>query len=242
MQSVFRFKQFELKHGGSGMKLTTDSLLLGAWVEPGPDVHTIVDAGSGCGILALMCAQRFPDADITAVDNNRKAYDEALENFKASPWSNRLHPVLDDINKWADTIRQPVDLILCNPPYFTETLRSPDPARADARHAATLSAESIIKTASRILSKSGTLAIVIPDSHYRRLSLPASIAGLSVSRIARVAARQGKDPSLTLLQFSRSSTLQVAGSQTIDIRDYNGNFTDIYRQLTHPFLLYDKKA
>lgn len=242
MQSVFRFKQFDLRHGGSGMKLTTDSLLLGAWVETASSPLSVVDAGSGCGILALMCAQRFPGADIVAVDNNPGAYVESSENFTASPWSDRLHPVQADINEWAAARAETVDLIICNPPYFTETLRSPSASRADARHAGALSAESIIAIAGRILSPDGTLAIVLPWSHMPRLTLPASLASLHMTRIATVAARHGKQPSLALVQFSRTMPLSVPATETIDIRDSDGNFSPLYRHLTFPFLLYDKKA
>ncbi|MDE6543334.1 MAG: methyltransferase [Muribaculaceae bacterium] len=241
MQSVFRFKQFELKHGGSGMKLTTDSLLLGAWVRPDAPVQTIIDAGCGCGILALMCAQRFPDAGITAIDNNPGACDEADDNFRSSPWHSRLHTVCADINDWITSLESPVDMIICNPPYFTETLRSPDASRADARHAGSLSAAAIISIAGRILTPDGTLALVIPFDHLRQLSLPASLASLSFSRIAHIAAREGKTPSLALVQLSRRESHTPPEPELIDIRDASGYFTPAYQRLTHPFLLYDKK-
>lgn len=242
MQSVFRFKQFELKHGGSGMKLTTDSLLLGAWVEPAIPPRTIVDAGSGCGILALMCAQRFTQARITAIDISPDAFAESCDNFTASPWSDRLSAVNSDIEAWADKHDDTVDLIICNPPYFTETLRSPDAARADARHAGTLSAENIIALAARLLSPDGTLALVIPYSHIPRLSLPASLASLYITRIAEVSARCGKDPSLALIQLSHKVPDNAPVTELIYIRDSAGDFNTTYRRLTLPFLLYDKKA
>lgn len=241
MQSVFRFKQFELKHGGSGMKLTTDSLLLGAWVQPDAPVRTVLDAGCGCGILALMCAQRFPDAGITAVDNNPDAYNEADDNFRSSPWHSRLTAVCADINDWVTSHHPTVDMIICNPPYFTETLRSPDASRADARHVGSLSADAIISIAGRILSPHGTLALVIPFDHLGQLSLPATLASLTFSRIAHVSAREGKSPSLALVQLSRRHTPTPPGPEVIDIRDTSGYFTPAYNQLTHPFLLYDKK-
>lgn len=242
MQSVFRFKQFDLKHGGSGMKLTTDSLLLGAWTEPYADVHTVIDAGSGCGVLALMCAQKFPEADIIGIDNSPDAYAESLENFSASPWSDRLHAVLADINLEISETNYSADLIICNPPYFTETLRSPDSSRAKARHAGALSAESIIKIAGRILTPNGTLAIVIPYSHIQRLVLPASIAGLHIYREAHIVARQNSKPSLALLQYSKNTPSVNPSLSTIEIYDIQGHYSSTYRQLTIPFLLHDKKA
>ncbi len=241
MQSVFRFKQFELKHGASGMKLTTDSLLLGAWVQPSLPVRAILDAGCGCGILALMCAQRFPEADITAIDNNPDACAEADDNFKCSPWHSRLHTVCADINRWVTSLKSSVDMIICNPPYFTETLRSPHASRADARHEGSLSAAAIISIAGRILSPDGTLALVIPFDHLSQLSLPATLASLSFSRIAHISAREGKSPSLVLVQLSRKESHASPEPQVIDIRDASGYFTPAYHELTHPFVLYAEK-
>lgn len=224
------------------MKLTTDSLLLGAWVQPAIEPRTILDAGCGCGILALMCAQRFPTASITAVDNNPDACSEAAENFSRSPWADALSVVCADINDYVASLPSTVDLIICNPPYFTETLRSPDPSRADARHAGSLSAEIIIQLAGRILSPQGTLALVVPHSHLTALELPASLASLSITTVAHVAARQDKTPSLALVALSRSeASCSLTHTQDIAIRDLSGSFTPLYRQLTLPFLLYDKK-
>ena len=239
MQSVFRFKQFELKHGASGMKLTTDSLLLGAWVEHRSTPRTILDAGCGCGILALMCAQRFPDADITAIDNNPDACVESDDNFRSSPWRSRLHVACADINDWVASHHPTVDMIICNPPYFSETLRSPDASRADARHIGSLSAATIISIAGRILSPDGTLAIVIPFDHLDQLPLPATLASLFISRVAHISAREEKAPSLALVQLSRKTVAPIR--ELIHIRDASGYFTTAYNQLTNPFLLYDKK-
>ena len=173
-----------------------------------------------------MCAQRFPDADITAIDNNPDACVESDDNFRSSPWRSRLHVACADINDWVASHPSMVDMIICNPPYFSETLRSPDASRADARHIGSLSAATIISIAGRILSPDGTLAIVIPFDHLDQLPLPATLASLFISRVAHISAREGKAPSLALVQLSRKTVAPIP--ELIHIRDASGYFAKLH--------------
>lgn len=195
--AVFRFKQFQVDDHGCGMKVCTDSVLLGAWAGVG-NTRRILDLGCGCGLLALMMAQRAPQARIFAIDINQRAIDAATANFAASPWAARIEATLCDAAE--HTPDQPYDLIVCNPPYFSSTLVSPDADRAQARHAAGLSAESALEMSARWLSPDGSIALVTPPCD---LVFPAEMLRLRLWRKCAVSTVEGKGPTRLLWQFGR---------------------------------------
>ena len=138
MNPGFRFKQFFVRHDRCAMKVGTDGVLLGAWAPTNPltpnPLTRILDIGTGSGLIALMLAQRCPDAQIAAIDIDPDAVAQARENFAASPWSDRLHVAQSSLQEWQMGNGKCgndkwYDLIVSNPPYFTASLKNPDAAR-----------------------------------------------------------------------------------------------------------------
>ncbi|MDY0174126.1 MAG: methyltransferase, partial [Bacteroidales bacterium] len=160
----FRFSHFSIQHHRSAMPVTTDSVLLGAWTltgsNPPPDMllETVLDIGTGCGVLALMMAQRFPHARIDAIEIDGPSAEEARENVQASPWQDRISVIHADFKTFA--FSRTYSLIVCNPPYFQQALESPHERRNRARHSNTsgLTYQQLVNGVSRILRDDGTLA------------------------------------------------------------------------------------
>ena len=132
---MFRFKQFAVRQDRCPMKVGTDGVLLGAWAEVRPGDRRMLDVGTGTGLIALMLAQRSA-ARITAVDVDAECATQAAENFAASPWADRLDAVAVAVQRYDPVER--FDLIVSNPPYYVDSLLSPDEGRNTARHAAGL--------------------------------------------------------------------------------------------------------
>lgn len=215
------------------MKVGTDGVLLGAWA--GVDgVSTAVDAGCGTGLIALMLAQRGVGR-IAAVDIDRVAVDEAAANVAASPWPDAVELHCADFIDWAAQRPGTVDLVVCNPPFFTETLQSADSRRAAARHEGSLGVSSLLKASATILNERGRVALVAPASREGEIALLAAQSGLSVNRLARVASKPGKPPKRVLAELSRS--IGPTEVTTIFITDETGGVGEEYRRLTTDFYL-----
>ena len=160
---MFRCKQFTIDDNGATMKIGNDAIMLGAIAQPSLLPQHILDIGTGCGILALMMAQRFPKANITAIDIDRQTTQVAAANFENSPWSNRLYALNVPLQDFATESDRQYDLIISNPPYFTNSLRNNDPRKALARHDDNLTLQQLFKASSHLLAPDGTLAIIIPS-------------------------------------------------------------------------------
>ena len=175
----FQFKQFTVRHERCAMKVGTDGVLLGAWA-PVEGVGRILDVGTGTGLVALQLAQRTASARITAIEIDPDAAAQAGENVAASPWSDRIEVVCGDFATFRqiatfDTFATPslvakptvaeeegYDLIVSNPPYFTEALQCPDPRRCTARHTATLDYALLFRRGAALLAPGGELALIFP--------------------------------------------------------------------------------
>ena len=142
----FRFKQFTVWHDRCAMKVGTDGVLLGAWAGPGRpgeisggSPQTVLDIGTGSGLVALMLAQRYPEAQVTGIDSDAEAAAQARENFTSSPWPQRLRAAHISLQEFcrgtaATAAARRFDLIVSNPPFYDTTLTNPDPLRTAARH------------------------------------------------------------------------------------------------------------
>lgn len=229
----FRFKQFGLTQDRTAMKVGTDGVLLGAWTRVG-DCRRIWDVGCGTGLLALMMAQRF-QSHILAIEIDEGAVMDARDNIVSSPWADRITLVTGDAN---DIVPQPglePDFIICNPPFFANSLKAPDATRSTARHESTLGCTSILTMAARVLSVNGRLAMITPADRYDDVMFEASVRRLHPLRITEVCSREGKAPNRLLWEFGR-----VAAPVTrdrISIRNASNDYTEEYKTLTSDFYL-----
>ena len=231
-EKVFRFKQFAVVNDRTAMKVGTDGVLLGAWC-PVEGARHVLDVGTGCGVIALMIAQRNASAVLDAIDIDHDAIEEPTLNFKASPWGERLTAIEGDFNELQTAERY--DLIVSNPPYFTNGVLPTGDARTQARHTGTLSYRQLIEGASRLLSDDGTLALITPTDAEQDIIEAATFASLPVRRLTRVIPVEDAAPKRTMWLLSRRDMAYCEDTLTIAHRD--GTFTSDYIALTGAFYL-----
>lgn len=231
-EKIFRFKQFAVLNDRTAMKVGTDGVLLGAWC-PVEGAKRVLDVGTGCGVIALMVAQRNSEAVIEGIDIDHDAVEEAALNFERSPWSGRLTAHEKDFNDLE--AGGPYDLIISNPPYFTDSLLPPDSGRTLARHTASLSYRQLIEGASRLLASNGQLALISPTDAEGIIVEASAFAALPVRRLTRVIPVEDATPKRTLWLLSRQDIPYREDTLTIAHRD--GTFTPEYIDLTGAFYL-----
>ena len=250
MNLGFQFKQFFVRHDRCAMKVGTDGVLLGCWsgydaaAAGSPTIPhryhyaRCLDIGTGSGLIALMLAQRFPDALIDAIDIDKAAVEQAAENFAASPWSDRLHAYCAKLQEWSIVNSQLYSLIVSNPPYFQNSLKNPDKGRQTARHTDTLSFSELIHHSTRLLSENGILALILPAEAESEVCELAQAEGLSLTRITRVYSKESKPARRILLAFGKSKSRNTAPVEdTLVLEDEKGGRSAAYRELTKDFYL-----
>lgn len=167
---MFRFKRFTVRQDLCAMKVGMDGVMLGSWAQGG---KRILDIGTGTGLIALMMAQRYPEADVVAIDIDEGAVEQAKVNVANSSFSARI-----TIRKEAVQQHEGVyDAIVCNPPYFSDSLKAPDQQRNIARHTDTLSYAELMQSAYRLLADEGELSVVIPFDYKQRMEDEATFVG-----------------------------------------------------------------
>ena len=231
-ETVFKMKQFEIINRESAMKPGTDGVLLGAWASA-ENPHRIIDIGTGTGLIAMMLAQRYENAIITAVEIDKAAADEAEMNFANTPWNDRLITVRGDFAMFMSFSK--FDLIVSNPPFFTNGMQSPDKERAMARHESSLPFKVIFQQSATLLSDNGRLAMITPAECEAELIYEAALQRLYPKRICHVTSVEGKKPIRIMIEFGRRDG--EITREELCIRDRSNNFTDNYRELTKDFYL-----
>ncbi len=223
----FKFKQFTIFQSHCAMKVGTDGTLLGAWAHGGAK---ILDIGTGTGLIALMMAQRFPQAEITGIDIDEHACLQAIENVSASPFQAIIRQCdLKDMNGL-------FDCIVSNPPYFEKALTCPDDKRTLARHTTSLSYHKLMNNAWRLLSDEGELSVVIPADCKERLESEALLAGFFKTRECAVKTTPKKLPRRFLLAFRKHSTENMEKTEGIIETEPNVR-SQWYQELTKDFYL-----
>lgn len=233
-KSVFRFKFFECSHARASMKIGVDAVLIGAWADT-DGARRILDVGTGCGVIALMCAQRNAVAHVTAIDIDADSVDEACINFMASPWSSRLEARLMDFNCISE---EKFDLIVSNPPYFDSGVDSPDSPRLVARHQNVLSPAVLLENGSRLISPGGRIAIVVPSSRFEELCGVAASVGLKLRRSQFVRGHEAAPVKRALMEFSESGvSAGLAFMPVLTLETMPGLPSDAHRTLCKDFYL-----
>lgn len=232
-QYVFNFQQFAITHCDSAMKVGTDGVLLGAWT-PIKKSKKILDVGCGSGLIALMLAQRC-DSDIIGIEINELAAQEAILNSKNSPWSDKISIINGDITlaEFQDTLPQP-DLIVSNPPFFTEDLKSPEIARSVARHESALGVRTLIEIAAKILSTDGRLCFISPTDRADEIEFTATISKMNISKRMDIRTTTTKNPVRTLWELSKKSTDDFT-YEIQSLRDDSGKYSEWYCSLTKDY-------
>lgn len=230
--AYFQFKHFRVIQDKCAMKVGTDGVLLGAWT-PVEGVHSILDVGSGTGLLGLMLAQRAPKAAITAVEIDQDACLQSLENIRQSPWANRMEVVHDDFRLFSRVDKRRYDLIVSNPPYFMGTQRSSLEARYVARHTTLLSYMELIEGVLQLLNPEGRFALILPAENYQLFSNQALTAGLFEIRRMEVSPTPQKPVSRILSVWSRQGTncreVEKMVLEVMGRHDYSAEYLSLTR-------------
>jgi len=238
MNKPFYFKEFTIDQDKTAMKVGTDAVLLGAWcsLETCPD--TILDVGSGTGLVSLMLAQRSDAETIDAVEIDPNAYEQSVSNFEKSDWSDRLfcyHCSYQDFSEEMKEEDEEYDLIISNPPFYNDNFETNDTSRNTARFTSALSFKELLESTSKILSDSGVFTIIIP---FKEEVTFISLAGkykLFLNRVCRVRGTDNSETKRSMLEFSFH--LKELEETTIVIEKGRHEYTKEYVSLTKDFYL-----
>ncbi len=232
MNTVFRFKEFEVLQHPDVFKICTDAVLLGALAPINNDVNRILEIGTGTGIISLMLAQRFPHAHITAIDHDPSSIELATTNFCKSPFSKRIKALQTPFQYLQSN--KAFDLIVSNPPFFEAGTQG---KFSHARHTELLPYEDLVFGASQHLNDSGSFSIIIPHDSRNRFAAIADDAGLYKTREVIIQNTPKAKPKRIVLDFSKVKS--SASHLSLAIKDEDSTFSSAYKQLTkdfHPFL------
>lgn len=232
--NFFRFKQFTVFQDCCAMKVGTDGVLLGAWTN----VNTckrVLDVGVGTGLIALMLAQRNPKALIEAIDINDECVLQAQQNVARSPFAHQIDVKHQSFQEFAVATKMRYDLIVSNPPYFQNALKSPNHARSHARHNDSLSFIEIISKGALLLEEGGRIALILPHEFKQRIINHATTVGLFANRIANVYPLPHKPAKRLLIEFGHNEEECVEHNLTIEVSRHQ--YTKEYDALTKDFYL-----
>ena len=234
--SYFKFKRFTVYQDSCAMKVGTDGTLLGAWAEVPvvPNHPRILDIGTGTGLIALMMAQRFPEAQVLGIDIDADSVIQAQENVNSSPFASRIKIKQSDIRTFQG--EESFDVIVTNPPYFVDSLTCPDNQRTTARHTVDLSYAELVKAAFRLLSDNGLFSLIIPIECRSQLEAEAHLTGFFPSRMCLIKTTPKKTPKRCLIEFTKHPVNEFVESEGV-IESKPGIRSSWYQQLTQEFYI-----
>ena len=235
MAKPFQFKQFSVAQDRCEMKVGTDAVLLGAWSALDHMPNTILDIGSGTGILALIMAQRSTAELIDALEIDSDAYEQCVHNFETSDWGDRLFCYHASLDEFVGEIEDTYDLIISNPPFYTDHFKSRNEARNKARFEDALPFEELLTSVSKLLSVTGQLNVIIPFSEEINFISLAENVDLYPIKILRVRGQEESPVKRSLISFTFQENKIEVSELTIEITRHH--YTHDYINLTKDFYL-----
>ena len=229
----FRFKQFTIQQDRCALKVGTDGVLFGAWVNYS-GARRILDIGTGTGVLALIAAQRTTSASIDGVEIGDASAEQAAENAAASPWSDRVRIHRMDVRRM--NASEPFDLIICNPPYYAGYSAAADERVGVAKHSDELLFPELIAAVERLLAPDGSFAAIIPLNREQELATLAAATGLKPARRCVVRYVAHRPAKRVLLQFDRSGVPVCEDELTVE-NTGPFDYTPQYRALIGDLML-----
>ena len=232
--NYFQFKQFKIIQEKSAMKVGTDGALLGAWADV-EGAEKILDIGTGTGLIALMLAQRTP-AQIWGVEIEKNAAEEAVFNVQNSPWNDRVFIENRSFQDFVEENKISCDLIVSNPPFFTNSFKNEEENKAIARHNHLLPFSELIIGAKHLLNVGGSLALVLPNIPALEFIGMAKQNGFYLRRLTKVHPKSIKKANRFLMEFSLKPEV-LKEDKLIIYRDSSSDYTEMYKELTRDFYL-----
>ena len=234
--STFNFKQFTVQQDKCAMKIGTDGVLLGAWCPIDNNPFSVLDIGAGTGILSLMLAQRSNAEQIDSLEIDEEAYEQCMENFENSPWSDRLFCFHAGLDEFVDEPEDEYDIIISNPPFYSEDYKTDSSQRDLARFQDALPFEDLIEAADLLLSENGIFAVIIPYKEEERFIDLCAEVELFPVKVTRVKGSHTTPIVRSLLAFKRYE-LSVLTADELVIEISRHEYTDDYINLTKDFYL-----
>ncbi len=234
--SIFQFKKFSIDQDRCAMKVGTDSVLLGAWTLLENNPFSILDIGTGTGIIALMLAQRSHAEQIDALEIDEDAYEQATDNFENSPWNDRLFCFHAGLDEFVEEPEDEYDLIVSNPPFYSEDYKSSNDQRDLARFQDAMPFEDLIEAAALLLSENGIFSVIIPFKEEEKFLALANEHELYPLKITHVKGTPTSEIKRSLLAFSRTETNNFPIDELI-IETARHIYTPEYIALTKDFYL-----
>lgn len=229
----FHFKQFVIQQDKCTMKVGTDAVLLGSWIEA-RNTKTILDVGTGTGIIAIMLAQKS-NALVDAIDIDKNSCEQAKHNVSFSPWANRIHVFHVSLQNFQNHTNRKYDLIVSNPPYFKDASKASMEARNKARHSDTLSFDELIKGVKLLLNPTGCLYVILPLKEGIAFRKKAAEQGLYCIQLMKVKTKPEKEEKRLMMRFE-FQRMDCEETQLI-IQKENLSYTKEYIELTKEYYL-----
>lgn len=233
---MFQFKQFTIQQDKCAMKVGTDGVLLGAWTPVDNNPYSILDIGSGTGLLALMMAQRTHAEQIDGVEIDEAAHEQAIENFEQSPWGDRLFCYHAGLEQFASEIEDEYDLIISNPPFYSEDYLTNDKQRDAARFQESLPFDLLIEAVEFYLSEKGIFSIIVPAKEEDRIIQLASEFHIYPFKVTRVRGNEKAEIKRSLIAFSRTLHDKIPLDELI-IEKERHSYTPEFELLVKEFYL-----
>jgi tRNA1Val (adenine37-N6)-methyltransferase len=233
---MFTFKQFSVQQDKTAMKVGTDGVLLGAWTPIDHNPNSILDIGTGTGLIALMLAQRSYAEQIDALEIDESAYEQATDNFENSNWSDRLFCYHAGLDEFIEEPEDEYDLIICNPPFYIEDYKTENKQRDLARFSDAMPFEELIEAADLLLSEIGIFSVIIPYKEEEKFVTLANEFELYPIKITRVKGTPSSETKRSLLAFSRNKQDDFSIDELV-IETARHNYTKEYINLTKDFYL-----
>ena len=232
----FQFKKFLIKQSASAMKVGTDGVLLGAWVNlPSNSIH-VLDIGTGTGLISLILAQRFPGIRITGIEIDDLSCPEAKENIKNSPWNDRIRIQNISLQDYNKKNKGKFDLIVTNPPFFANSMKPPELNRANARHQDNLTSGELFASVINLLNPDrGIFSLIIPFDQKNQIQKIAESVALYPARITNIRPNPAGPFKRCMMEFSFKSTQAEEDEMIIELERHK--YSDKYKELTRDFYL-----
>ena len=234
-KNIFKFKQFEIKQDQCTMKVGTDGILLGAMAAV-DGVSEILDIGSGTGLICLMLAQRAPNANVSGVEIEQKAFEESVENGNNSPWSDRIHFENESIQDYSKFSDKSFDLIVSNPPFFSGGTFSYNQERNNVRHTVKLPNGDLLQSARKLLTRNGKFVVILPVMEGLRFKDMAKSYRLFCTEEISIKGKESKSEERLVLVFEQEESDEVKKGQIV-VYNEDDTYHHEFIKLTKDFYL-----